>query len=86
VFPNPITTGTVRVLPQAYTGLQTVTVQIYTASFKLVTTKIFTNRLAGQTVDVALVDNWGQPLASGLFYICVSVDRSRKTTSLVIAP
>jgi len=70
-------------LPQAYTGSQLVTVQIFTAMFKPVAKKTFTV-MAGDTVDVALVDDWGQPLGNGLFYLCVTVGNSRKTTSLII--
>jgi hypothetical protein len=78
-------TGTVQVLPQAYTGTRTVTVQIFTAMFKPVLKKTFTNVPAGQTVSVDLVDDWGQPLGSGIFYLCVTVGNDRKTTSLFIA-
>jgi len=84
VFPNPITTGTMKVLPQAYTGSRTVTVQIFTAMFKPVAKKTFTNVQAGETVSVDLVDDWGQPLGSGLFYLSVTVDGTQRTTKLVI--
>jgi len=75
----------VRVLPQAYTGSRTVTVQIFTVMFKPVAKKTFTNVLAGETVSVDLVDDWGQPLGSGVYYLCVTVGNDKKTTSLVIA-
>jgi hypothetical protein len=85
VFPNPITTGTLRLLPQAYTGTQTVTVQIFTAMFKPVLKKTFTNVPAGQTVSMDLIDDWGQPLSNDVYYINVTVGSSKRTTTLVIA-
>jgi len=71
-------------LPQAYTGSQTVTVQIFTAMFKPVAKKTFTNVLAGETVSLDLIDDWGQPLGSGLFYITVTVGNTKRTTNLII--
>jgi hypothetical protein len=75
----------VRVLPQAYTGTQNVTVQIFTAMFKPVATKSFPNVPAGETVSMDLVDDWGQPLGNDVYYITVTVGTSKKTTTLVIA-
>jgi len=85
VFPNPVTSGTVALLPQAHSGAEDVMVCIYTAGYKLVVTKHFYQMLSGQLVQVALVDNWGQVLADGVYYLAVTVGRDRKTTTLVIA-
>jgi hypothetical protein len=85
VFPNPVSTGTVRLLPQAYTGTQNVTVQIFTAMFKPVAKKSFPNIPAGETVSVDLVDDWGQPLGNDVYYVIVTVGNNKKTTTLVIA-
>jgi len=85
VFPNPITTGTVDILPQAYSGTSDVTVCLYTSAFKLVATKRFPAVPAGQTVKLDLVDDWGQDLGNGLFYVTVITRKDRKTTNLIIA-
>jgi hypothetical protein len=85
VFPNPVASGTVAVLPQAHNGAQDVTVCIYTAGYKLVATKRFPMVPTGQLVHVDLVDDWGQELADGVYYLAVTVGRDRKTTTLVIA-
>jgi len=86
VFPNPITTGTATILPQSYGGTQDVKVQIFTSGFKPVLTKTFSMVPSGQTVQVDLVDDWGQPLANNVYYVKVTVGGSQRTTSLVVAP
>jgi hypothetical protein len=73
-------------LPQAYSGSQDVKVQIFTASYKLVLTKTFPSVPSGQTVRVDLVDDWGQVLGNGLYYVRVTVGGDQRTTNLVIAP
>jgi hypothetical protein len=85
VFPNPVSTGAAAVLPQSYTGVQDVTVCIYSAGYKLVATKRFPSIPAGQIVAVDLVDDWGQSLGNGVYYLVVTVGRDRKTTTLVLA-
>jgi hypothetical protein len=85
VFPNPVASGTVAVLPQSYTGVRDVTVRIYSAGYKLVATKRFSMVSPGQLVYVDLVDDWGQALANDVYYLAVTVGRDRKTTTLVIA-
>jgi len=85
VFPNPVTTGTVTVLPQAYGGSSDVTVYLYTSAFKLVATKRFPMVPAGRTVSLELVDDWGQDLADGVYYVAVVTKRNRKTATLVLA-
>jgi len=66
-------------------GDQDVTVCVYTSGFKLVATKRFQDVPAGQLVQMELVDDWGQRLADGVYYLAVTVGRDRKTTTLVIA-
>jgi len=85
IFPNPVLTGTVVLLPQAHNSAEDVTVCIYTAGYKLVARKNFYGVLPGQLVQVALVDNWGQSLGNGVYYVVVMVGQDRKTTTLVLA-
>jgi len=85
VFPNPVSTGTVALLPQSYAGSQDVTVCLYTAGYKLVATKRFANVPLGELVGVDLVDDWGQSLGNGVYYVSVTVGRDRKTTTLILA-
>jgi len=85
VFPNPVSTGTVALLPQSYAGSQDVIVCIYTAGYKLAGTKRFALVPSGQLVNVELVDDWGQTLADGVYYLTVTIGRDRKTTTLVLA-
>jgi len=62
-----------------------VTVCIYTSGYKLVATKRFPSVPAGQIVAMDLVDDWGQNLGNGVYYLAVIVGRDRKTTTLVLA-
>jgi len=62
-----------------------VTVCLYTSAFKLVATKRFPAVPSGQTVKLDLVDDWGQDLADGVYYLAVVTKKDRKTTTLVIA-
>ena len=72
------------ILPQAYTGTSDVTVQVYTSAFKLVLLKTYPGVPSGTTVKVDLLDNWGQELASGVYYCFVTTNTSRKSSTLVI--
>lgn len=84
IFPNPVGTGSVALLPQSFAGTASVTVSLYTTSFKLVAVKTFPARSNGQTVMVDLVDDRGQPLANGIYYASVAVPGSKKTVTLVV--
>jgi hypothetical protein len=74
----------VALLPQAYAGSRDVTVCLYTAGYKLVATKRFPSVPSGELVGVDLVDDWGQSLGNGVYYVSVTVGRDRKTTTLVV--
>jgi hypothetical protein len=73
------------VLPQSYAGVQDVTDCLYSAGNKLVATKRFPAVPSGQVVAVDLVDDWGQSLGNGVYYLAVTVGRDRETTTLVLA-
>jgi hypothetical protein len=85
VFPNPVPTGWVDVLPQAHAGTSDVTVQVRTSTFKPVLTKGFPMVPSGGMVRIDLVDDRGQDLANGLYYLTVTIGRDRKTTTLIVA-
>jgi len=62
-----------------------VTISLYTPSFKLVATKRFPSVLVGQVLLVDLVDDWGQPLANGLYYVSVATKKDKRTVPLVVS-
>jgi len=84
VIVNPVLSGTAQVLPQAYGGSSDITVSIYTSAFKLVAVKGFPAIPAGQALGVDLVDDWGEPLADGLYYLAVATKKDRKTVTMIL--
>jgi hypothetical protein len=84
IFPNPVTDGVLEVLPQTYPGMSWIKVQVFTPSWKPVLKKEFPPTLAGQTVRVELLDDWGEPLAGGVYYVRVTTKKDQKTVTLVV--
>jgi hypothetical protein len=77
-------TGILEILPQVYPGTSEITVQVFTPSWKPVLTKKFPPILAGQTVKVDLVDDWGEALSGGVYYVRVTTKKDQKTVTLVV--
>jgi hypothetical protein len=86
IFPNPVVGPIARFLPQAYGAPSDVQVQVYTPAFKLVLTKNYPSVQPGTSLSLDLVDDWGEPLAGGLYYLVVTVQGKRGTAKLVVAP
>ena len=84
IYPNPITGPAVNVLPQAYSGVSTLEVEIFTTAFRKVQEVVFPNVPPGVAVTVELTDKWGTPLANGLYYVVVIVDGRRSFAKLLI--
>jgi hypothetical protein len=84
VYPNPVAGETVNVLPPAHSGMQDVRVEIFTLAFRRVLDESFASVPPGVAVTVELKDNWGQPLADGLYYVVVTLDGKRSITKLLI--
>ena len=83
VFPNPDPGTTVNILPPAFAGIEDIHIVIFTASFRKVL-DIHRTLSGGEAVVVELKDNWGHPLADGLYYVLVTVDGNRSITKLLI--
>jgi hypothetical protein len=86
IFPNPVPGPIVRFLPQAHGAPSDIRVQVYTPTFKLVLTKNYPSVPTGTALSLDLVDDWGEPLAGGLYYLVVTVQGKRGTAKLVVAP
>jgi len=84
VFPNPSDGDPVQILPQKYKGVSDVKVEIYTVNFRLVAEKVFKNVPAGDTVTIDMTDNWGQPLASGVYYVSVTTKKNNAVGKLMV--
>jgi len=84
IYPNPAPGGTVNVLPPAYTGFSDVRVEIFTAAFRKVQDRTFTNIPSGTAVPLTLTDRWGSPLASGIYYVVVTTFKGRSIGKLLV--
>jgi hypothetical protein len=84
IIPNPVTDGVLEVLPQAYPGMSGITIKVYTSNWKPVLKKEFPPMLSGQTVRVDLIDDWGEPLSGGVYYVRVITKKDQKTVTLIV--
>lgn len=84
MFPNPSDGDPVGILPQRYNGFSDVTVRIITVAFKTVAEKTYKNVASGDTVTIDLIDKWGQPLASGLYYVEVTTKKNKAVGKLMV--
>jgi beta-glucanase (GH16 family) len=84
IYPNPVFGPTVNVLPPAYSGLSDVRVEIFTTAFRKVQDEAFPNLPPDTAIEVQLKDNWGKPLADGLYYLVVLVDGGRSIGKLMV--
>jgi hypothetical protein len=66
------------------TGTADVTVQIFTVAFRLVQQQVFPQVLVGTELPIEPEDKTGKPLASGLYYVVVSVDGHKSVGKLLI--
>jgi hypothetical protein len=83
IYPNPSTGGPVDVMPAVYTGSSTITVEIFTTAFR----KVQSNDYPAQTygpVKVNMTDTWGNPLASGLYYVVVTTNQGKSVAKLML--
>lgn len=83
IYPNPSSGGPVKVLPLAYLGFSGIKVQIFTTAFREVQDKPYPSQAYGP-VTVVLEDNWGNPLASGLYYVVITTSHGRSIAKLLI--
>jgi hypothetical protein len=74
----------VNILPPAYTGPSDVTVKIFTVAFRKVVQRTYYNIPSGTAVPLELVDGWGRPLASGLYYVVVTTSGGQSIGKMII--
>ena len=80
---NPSDGSPIQVLPQAFTGVSPVTVQIFTDKFIPVQSKFYGTMSLGW-VTLELTDSAGQPLANGMYYIVVTTKDGKATAKLLL--
>jgi hypothetical protein len=83
IYPNPSNGGPVSVMPPTYSGTADVKVQLFTIAFRKVQDKTY-NSLPYGPVQVAMEDSWGNPLASGLYYVVVTIDGSQRSIAKLL--
>jgi hypothetical protein len=85
LYPNPSDgTKPVNVLPPAYNGVSDVKVQFFTTTFRKVREIIYAQVTAGKSLSLDMKDEWGVPLASGIYYVVVSTGSERSVGKLLI--
>ncbi|HJT24418.1 MAG TPA: hypothetical protein VJ873_07560, partial [bacterium] len=83
VFPNPSNGGPINVMPPAYQGTADVTVQLYTTAFRKVQEQSYSSLPYGP-LKINMLDEWGSPLASGLYYVVITVDAHHRTVAKLL--
>jgi len=83
VYPNPSNGGPVSVLPPAYTGNEDVKIQLFTIAFRKVKETLYRSVPYGP-LQVDLTDDWGHPLASGLYYVVIEAGGQRSVVKLLL--
>ncbi len=83
VYPNPSNGAPVSVLPPFYTGTADVKVQVFTTAFRKVQDQNYPSMPYGP-LTVRMQDEWGNPLADGLYYVVVTVDGRRSIAKLLL--
>ncbi len=83
-YPNPSdgTKPLMVVLP--LTAPSDVKVQVFTTAFRRVKTQDFPGQPVGVPVSITLDDDWGHPLASGLYYVVANTSQGRTIGKLLI--
>jgi hypothetical protein len=84
VFPNPVSGGGTFGLNPALTSASSVRVDYFTVAFRKVNEIPPQNVQAGSVITLPLTDKWGNPLASGLYYIVVQSNRGRSILKLLV--
>ncbi len=86
VYPNPCD-GTVPAQMQVNLGTSApnVKIQVFTTAFRKVKDSELTNVPAGVLqVSIDMKDNWGAPLASGLYYVVVTNGSNRAVGKILV--
>lgn len=85
IYPNPADgTQPVSLHVPGLTGLSDVTVRIFTTAYRKVLEQPFPQQLAGVDMSFKPVDQWGTPLASGLYYVVVTVNGGNKSVGKLL--
>ena len=73
-----------NILPPATNGPSNVTVKILTVAFRMVQERTYLNVSSETPVLLELVDRWGRPLASGIYYVVVVTSGGQSIGKLMI--
>jgi hypothetical protein len=61
-----------------------VRIQVFTVAFRKVRDRTFPVTNSGTSLEITLTDNWGKPLANGLYYVAAWTPRGRSIGKLLI--
>jgi hypothetical protein len=83
IYPNPSNGSPINVLPPAFTGLSEIRIQIFTTAFRKVLDVVYPHEPYGP-ITLTLDDNWGKPLADGLYYVVIQTPGGRSILKLLV--
>lgn len=84
LYPNPVTgPGPVR-LTIPLSGNVSVKISIYTLVFRKVREESLGGVIASSGIVLNLADQWGNPLANGLYYLVIEAEGNRWTEKLMV--
>jgi hypothetical protein len=71
-------------MPQAYSGTAGIKLQVFTLAFRKVQEKNYPAQAYGAPVTLIPEDAHGVPLASGLYYVVITVENTRSVVKMLI--
>jgi hypothetical protein len=74
----------VQILIPGRTEASDIRVQIHTVAFRMVQDELFRQSPAGASVEIEMKDKNGKSLASGLYYVVVTVEGQQKVGKLLL--
>jgi sugar lactone lactonase YvrE len=83
VWPNPAKNGTVQISPNLASPSD-VNVKVFTLAFRRVIEREFPQVQPGAVLTITLTDDWGGPLANGLYYVVFSTPQNRIIRKLIV--
>ena len=84
IYPNPADGVDPVRLRLNLTEASDVKVQIFTVAFRKVREQVYTQVGAGEDLPLKLKDNWGKPLAGGLYYLVITTVDGRFLEKLLV--
>jgi hypothetical protein len=84
IYPNPVSSPTVNILPPFYSGISDVRVEIITLAFRKAQDQTYRALSSGTPITLSLTGRAGNNLSNGLYYVVVTTNTGRAMGKLLI--